>query len=109
MRITLVVIIPQMEKWIKQQVKQGKRVTIAEISDHMGYAPSFISNEYYRVRGIRIGAYIRKLCLERSLTLLARTRRQVKDIAGEVGYASSATFIRIFTATYGVSPTTGEE
>ncbi len=89
--------------FIKQNYNQYD-FSIQIIADHFEMSSPHIC-QYFHVRfGSTILAYITDLRIEASLPLLTNTELSLDEIAQKVGYLNSASFVRRFKKTMGITP-----
>ena len=83
----------------------GKKITLDELAGIANLSPFYFSRCFKRQTGFSPMGYVINTRLDQAKILLIRTTRSVEDIAWEVGYASSRSFIDLFTGRIGISPT----
>lgn len=82
----------------------GKPLTLDELAKVAKLSPCYFSHCFKRQSGFSPMEYVINTRIDRAKTLLARTSRSVEEIAYEVGYASSGSFINQFVKRAGMSP-----
>lgn len=79
-------------------------LTIEEIAELVHFSPDYLS-KCFRIRyGIPPSEYVTQLRMEQAMLQLIGTRRSIREIAAEVGYAELSVFSRAFTNAQGMSP-----
>ena len=82
----------------------GKPVTLDELAKVAKLSPYYFSHCFKRQSGFSPMEYVINTRVDRAKILLARTSKSVEEIAYEVGYSSSSSFINLFVKREGVSP-----
>lgn len=80
------------------------RLTLQEISDHLHYSKSTLTNAFRRETGMTVVTYINKERLKLSCSLLVSSNLSISAIAQDCGYASVEYFSNLFKKEYGCSP-----
>ena len=81
-----------------------EKISIPELAKQSCMSVSRLSHLFKEQVGDTIIRTIHKLRLEKAAKLLIQTNRQVSEIATDVGFESIDHFTRLFTASYGLSP-----
>lgn len=79
-------------------------VMLADLARAAELHPTYFSDQFKRVAGVRPLDYLMQRRMERAQYLLLTTRASVKEIAGKVGMADPAYFSRAFAKVCRVSP-----
>jgi len=74
----------------------SEKVSLEGLSHELGVHPVHICQDFKRYFGCNLGQYLRKLKVEKSLTLLYNKAIPLIDIAYECGFADQSHFIRCF-------------
>ena len=74
------------------------------LSERLGYTPQYLSALFHRETGMSLSAYLQKIRVEKSCSLLAETRLPVSGVAQEVGYCDLKHFNSVFRRYAGLSP-----
>ncbi|QEC66355.1 helix-turn-helix domain-containing protein [Panacibacter ginsenosidivorans] len=82
------------------------KLTLSELSNSVGIHPSHLSRGFPIYFQCTIGNYIRKLKIQKSLTLLPKKNISLSAIAFECGFADQSHFIRCFKDMLGIAPFT---
>ena len=94
--------------WMKRlyellQDRWDEVLTLEEISRHTGVHPITVSKHFPRFLGCSLGQYMRKLKIERSLSLMHRCE-SLSALAVECGFSDQSHFIRAFRQYTGYRP-----
>jgi AraC-like DNA-binding protein len=79
-------------------------ITLASLAKVADLHPTYFSDRFQQLVGVRPMEYLQQRRLERAQYLLVTTRAPVKEIAYEVGIGDAAYFTRIFTRLCRASP-----
>lgn len=79
-------------------------VTLQELSAATGRHPVTISRQFHRYAGCTLGEYMRRLKVERSLTLIHQPGTSLTQIAHACGFTDQSHFGRSFRALTGFRP-----
>lgn len=79
--------------------------SLVSLADHMNLTPTYLSSFFKEKMGENLVDRIARLRMTKAKELLLTTSANVSEIALQVGYASSGTFIRGFKKLEGVTPT----
>lgn len=82
----------------------NERVTLQELSQAAQVHPITISKHFPRYFSCTFGEYMRKLKVEKALTLIKNTSFDLTEIALECGFADQSHFIRTFKQITGFLP-----
>lgn len=82
----------------------SEKLTLAGLSNDLDIHPGHLSRDFSKHFNCTLGTYIRKLKIERSLSLLSRKNFSLSDIAFECGFADQSHFIRSFKEMMSISP-----
>lgn len=75
------------------------------VSDRLGTSNSYLSATFKKVYGVNVVQYINHLRIEQAKVLILNTRKNIKEIAQEVGFSSDINFIRVFKKMENQTPT----
>lgn len=89
-------------KFIDEHVRE--RITVQAIVDHCQVSRRSLEIAFRQVRACTLAEYIKQTKLRAAAEELLRSQRPIQDIARDMGFSSSATFSREFSAQYGVPP-----
>lgn len=79
-------------------------VSLDEVAEVVGLAPSTLCRLFRRVTGRTVTAYLHEQRVDHACQRLADTERQVTEIAFESGFGNLAHFNRVFRRLRGVTP-----
>lgn len=82
-----------------------KNIGLAEIAEHFGLSPHYMSRVFKAYMNVNLSVYIAEYRIAIARNLLISTDKPIGLIAEEVGLPSKATFLRVFKSIAGVSPT----
>jgi AraC-like DNA-binding protein len=77
--------------------------SLNELSAELGIHPVHLSRDFSKYFHCTLGEYIRKLKVEKSLSLLSYKNKSLVDIAFECGFADQSHFGRCFKAINGIN------
>ena len=79
-------------------------ITLKSLADHFGYTVAHCSRMIKENTGMNFIDILRDIRLRQAESLLRSTTFSVESISDAVGYHNSASFIKVFTQKYGMSP-----
>lgn len=80
-------------------------ITLDDIATHIGMNRSAFCIFFKRNKGMTFSQFVTQYRLKTACELLKKSQKQVSEICFAVGFNDLPHFIRVFTSTYGVSPT----
>lgn len=80
-------------------------ITLDDITAHIGMNRSAFCTFFKRNKGMTFSQFVTQYRLETACELLKTSQKQVSEICFAVGFNDLPHFTRVFTSTYGVSPT----
>lgn len=80
-------------------------ITLDDIATHIGMNRSAFCTFFKRNKGMTFSQFVTQYRLETACGLLKTSQKQVSEICFAVGFNDLPHFIRVFTSTYGMSPT----
>ncbi len=83
----------------------GKRLTLQDIADYIGYSPTRFSAVFSNKTGISPMAYLNDLKIKFACKLLDLSDLKINQICHKVGITDPYYFSRMFSKTLGMSPT----
>ena len=92
----------QITEYIRNNLKTG--VTVADISQHLGYNADYIGKYFKKNHGISLKKYLALQRVKLAKDLLLTTDMSVKQISKELGYEEENLFIKFFTYHEKISP-----
>lgn len=95
----------ELKEIIQDQIDTNLTLTLKEISESLNVHPSYLSREFSKYfDDLSFGDYIRKLRIEKSITLLQDPKYSLAEIAYLTGFSDQSHFNRIFKMHTGKSP-----
>lgn len=82
----------------------SENLTLKELAKELNLHPVYLCRTFSKFFGCGFGEYVRKIHIEKSLTLLPDKRFSLTEIAFVCGFADQSHFIRCFKALMGLSP-----
>lgn len=82
----------------------GEEISLDDLSEITSFNKYYLSHLFKKQTGYTIAEFILSTRLQKAEHLLLHSNRSVEDIAFEVGYSHSSSFINIFTSRVGFSP-----
>lgn len=79
-------------------------LSIATISEEMGYSPKYLSTMFKKKKGIPFTEYLREIRLKHAIFLIENGVFSVKNVALLCGYRDALYFSKLFTKHLGTSP-----
>lgn len=79
-------------------------MSLQSVSEHLGLTASYCSQLYKRQTGRGLMDDINRVRLEKAKALLRESRQGIEEIARQVGFLNSSTFIRSFKRYEGITP-----
>ena len=89
-------------RYIRDNV--GKKITLQELADLSNLSIYYFSHRFKDETGYSPMDYVINSRMDKAKILLIRTSKTITEIAYEVGYGSSGSFINIFSDKVGCSP-----
>jgi AraC-like DNA-binding protein len=82
----------------------SEKLTLIDLSNTLGIHPVHLSRDFSKHFHCGLGDYIRKLKIEKSLSLLLNKKNSLMDITFECGFSDQSHFIRSFKEITGITP-----
>ena len=82
----------------------SERHTLEALSNELDIHPAHLSRDFSKYFYCNLGEYIRKIRVEKALSLLSNKRIPLTEIAFECGFADQSHFARCFKALKGINP-----
>ena len=103
---------PSSEKkpiWVKQidellHESFVEKLNLTEISQIVNIHPIHLSRDFHKYFHCNLGDYIRKLKINKSLSILTANEKSLTEIALECGFSDQSHFIRCFKENTGITP-----
>jgi len=84
--------------------KYNENITVADISGHVYFSPSYFSTVFRTLTGYTVKDYLLRYRLYMTARALRDTRKRMFTIASENGFATPQAFTKSFTQMYNISP-----
>lgn len=81
-----------------------KNLTLKSLSEFLHFHPNYFVTHFKKNFGLPPMDYLKKLRIEKAMTLLQTTTQTVSEIAASVGYKDNNYFSRVFKQLTGFSP-----
>jgi AraC-like DNA-binding protein len=95
----------ELKEIIQDQIDTNLTLSLKEISESLNVHPSYLSREFSKYfDNMSFGDYIRKLRIEKSITLLHDPKYSLAEIAYLTGFSDQSHYNRIFKLHTGKSP-----
>jgi AraC family transcriptional regulator len=96
-------------KWIIEieniiQIKWDEHLSLNDLSTAVNVHPVTISKMFHKYHSCTLGQYMRKLKIEKALTLIKTSNYSLTEIAFECGFADQSHFTRTFKHMTGLLP-----
>jgi YesN/AraC family two-component response regulator len=89
-------------KYIHLYYTEG--ISVKDIADYIGIHRVHFSNIFYKKMRIRPHQYIKKMLMEKALTMIKDTSQPITQIASTLGYSDLYSFTHSFKKYFGKSP-----
>lgn len=94
--------IETMVEWIENNIMN--HLTLAEMSEVVGYSPYYCSVKFHETVGITFKQYVAKRRMSLAYEEVVETNLRFLDIALKYGFSSQEAFTRAFANEYGCTP-----
>ena len=81
-----------------------ENVTLSSLADAVGRHSTHVARMFRREHGCSVGAYVRRLRLDRAASELVESDRPISTIAVDTGFYDHPHFCRLFKARFGMAP-----
>lgn len=95
-------IVEEVDRCIKEH--RDERLTLAALSQKLGYSEFYISRKFVGISGMRFRDYMRQRRLAFALKELRDSAKSILEIALDYGFSSHEAFSRSFKKAYGITP-----
>jgi AraC-like DNA-binding protein len=75
-----------------------------DLAQDVGLRRSRLDELFKQQFGLSLGDYIRERRLKLAVKLLASSEKEIKQIAADVGYCHTSSFMRFFKRKFGMTP-----
>lgn len=83
----------------------GKKITLGELADHSNLSRCYFSRLFKAETGYSPQEYVISSRLDKAKVLLKTSKLSLSEIAYQVGYENTGSFINVFCKRIGISPT----
>ncbi|MRX48439.1 chromate resistance protein ChrB domain-containing protein [Pedobacter puniceum] len=95
----------ELKEIIQDQIDINMNVSLKDVSEELKVNPAYISREFAKhFDNLSFGDYIRKLRIEKAISLIESTDYKLSEIAFLTGFSDQSHFTRIFKKIYDLSP-----
>ena len=95
-------IVEEVDRCIKNH--EDERLTLASLSQKLGYSEFYISRKFVEISGMRFRDYMRRRTLAFALKEVRDSAKGLLEIALDHGFSSHEAFSRSFKEAYGITP-----
>lgn len=96
--------VPVVDEILRDQF--ASPITLEYLSKMTGLHPAHLSRDFSKYFSCNLGEYIRKLKVEKALSLMASQKQSFTEIAYECGFSDQSHFTRCFREINGINPST---
>lgn len=97
--------VKELKELIQDQIDTNLTLSLTELSESLAVNPAYVSRTFARYfDDLSFGEYIRKLRIEKAITLLESTQYNLSEIAYLTGFSDQSHFTRIFKKLMGQNP-----
>lgn len=86
------------------QLHIAENIRVADIADHFGYNPKYLSHLFSQITGIPLKQFIQNKKIDSANFMLTDTNLPISDIAKELGFPDSHNFSRAYKKSTGLTP-----
>ncbi len=95
----------ELKELIQDQIDTNLTFSLNELSESLSVNPAYVSRTFARYfDDLSFGEYIRKLRIEKAISLLETTNYRLAEIAYLTGFSDQSHFTRIFKKIHGQNP-----
>jgi hypothetical protein len=96
----------ELKEMIQDQMDTNMSLSLQQVSDELEINPAYLSREFSKYfDNLSFGDYVRKLRIEKAITLIEKTDYSLTEIAYLTGFSDQSHFTRIFKKQTGKTPT----
>ncbi|MEI7488703.1 MAG: helix-turn-helix transcriptional regulator [Chryseobacterium sp.] len=81
-----------------------EKLNLTQLSSTLNIHPMHLSRDFCKYFQCNLGDYVRKLKINKSLSILPTNEKSLTEIALECGFADQSHFIRCFKENMGLTP-----
>jgi len=95
--------------WVKQidellHENFNEKLNLTALSQTLNIHPIHLSRDFYKYFHCNLGDYIRKLKINRALSIIANNEKSLTEVAIDCGFSDQSHFIRCFKENIGITP-----
>jgi hypothetical protein len=95
----------ELKEMIQDQMDTNMSLSLQQASDELDISPAYLSREFSKYfDNLTFGEYIRKMRIEKAMTLIETTEYSLTEIAYLTGFSDQSHFNRIFKKQIGGNP-----
>lgn len=93
--------------YVKYYIEKNcdKKVELEDIAALLGYSPKYMSRLFKQKTGTNFNTFRTEIKMDKAKHYLVSTENRIKNIAFEIGYENSESFVRTFKKHTGLTPT----
>ena len=96
----------ELKEMIQDQLDTNMTLSLQQVSNELEINPSYLSREFSKYfENLSFGEYIRKMRIEKAISLMETTQYSLTEIAYLTGFSDQSHFTRIFKKQMGQLPT----
>lgn len=96
----------ELKEMIQDQLDTNMTLSLQQVSSELEINPSYLSREFSKYfENLSFGEYIRKMRIEKAISLMETTKYSLTEIAYLTGFSDQSHFTRIFKKQMGQLPT----
>ncbi len=92
----------RLERYIQAHLYEP--ITLASISEALGYSKSYLASEYKKVTGETVTQYIQEAKIREASLLLSDHRMQVREVSEALGFSDPSYFVKVYRKHTGRTP-----
>jgi len=82
----------------------NEKLNLTALSQTLNIHPIHLSRDFYKYFHCNLGDYIRKLKINRALSIIANNEKSLTEVAIDCGFSDQSHFIRCFKENIGITP-----
>lgn len=82
----------------------GTDISVRKIAEEIGVSESYMISQFKKETGTTPASYLRDTRLKNAANLLISTEDEIQKICGKVGIQDANYFVKLFKASYGITP-----
>ena len=92
----------RLERYVQAHLHEP--ITLASISEALGYSKSYLASEYKKVTGETVTQYIQEAKIREASLLLSDHRMQVREVSETLGFSDPSYFVKVYRKHTGRTP-----